>query len=77
MWLTPALRGTGAADDLVAAVVAWASGLGCHWLDLEIVEGNARAEAVFRRHGFIRTGGVITRARDGLVEAQMSRSLAL
>lgn len=76
MWVAPDRRGTGAADALVAAVIGWATDLGATQVDLTVLEGNEPAEALYRRHGFVRTGAVETRPRDGLTEARMSRPVA-
>ncbi|WP_280361498.1 GNAT family N-acetyltransferase [Nocardia wallacei] len=56
LWVDPAARGIGVADQLVTAVLAHAADLGCLTAYLEIVEGNNRAEAVYARNGFARTG---------------------
>jgi GNAT superfamily N-acetyltransferase len=56
MWVAPSGRGCGAADALIAEVRAWATGTGGEELRLWVVEGNERAERVYARHGFVRTG---------------------
>jgi hypothetical protein len=40
------------------------------------VEGNARAERVYVRHGFRRTGRSVVRARDRMREHEMEARLA-
>ena len=75
MWVAPDARGTGAADALVAAVLDWATTLGSERVELHVLEGNAPAEALYVRHGFVRTGATIVRPRDGLREAQMACAL--
>jgi len=75
MWVAPAHRGSGAAAALLDAVVAWATEVGRRRLVLTVVEGNDRAERLYRRRGFVRDGQVETRPRDGRVEAQMVLAL--
>jgi GNAT superfamily N-acetyltransferase len=53
MWVAPAVRGTGVAETLIDAVVAWAKSRGCLSVSLEVATGNDRAAAVYRRNGFI------------------------
>jgi ribosomal protein S18 acetylase RimI-like enzyme len=76
MWVDPAARGTGVADALVAAAVECAVAAGCATVRLQVIDGNARAEGCYRRHGFRRTGSVSVLA-DGRVEVDMERALAL
>lgn len=75
MWVAPAARRAGVGDALVARVVAWAAGEGAGALRLCVTEGNEGAERLYRRHGFVRTGCVETRTRDGLSEIGMERPL--
>lgn len=56
VYVTPALRGTGLVDDLVAAVAGWTVGRGCPTLHLEVAETNTRAVRAYRRLGFRPTG---------------------
>ncbi len=77
MWVAPAARGAGSADALVGAVVAEAGATGATQVELTVVEGNERAERLYARHGFRRTGAVERRDRDGLVEATMVLDLSL
>ena len=51
MWVRPEARGTGAAEALVDAVVAWAAGP----VELWVTQGNDRAMAFYRRMGFVET----------------------
>ncbi|HZY09238.1 MAG TPA: GNAT family N-acetyltransferase, partial [Ilumatobacteraceae bacterium] len=71
----PHVRGTGAADALVAEVVAWTRSQGYSAVQLLITEGNDRAEGMHRRNGFELTGTSTRRDRDGLVELEMLRDL--
>lgn len=73
MWVSPALRGSGGADDLVAAIVAWAQSEGAKSVRLNVIQGNARARRVYERNGFCPTGLETVRERDGRVEVQMER----
>lgn len=53
MWVEPAARGKGVADELVAAVKARAVALGLEALFLEVAPGNTRAVQFYQRHGFV------------------------
>lgn len=55
MYVEPARRGTGVADDLVRAVARWAHDRGGEDLRLHVTEGNDRAIAFYRRLGFAET----------------------
>jgi RimJ/RimL family protein N-acetyltransferase len=71
MWVAPERRGSGLADELASAVVAWARDLGAERIVLWVVIGNTAAERFYARLGFTPTG----------VEAKLSagcdRELAL
>lgn len=73
MWVRPALRGSGAADDLVAAVVDWASSEGANVVRLDVFEDNPRARRFYERLGFRETGHTSVQERDGRVELRMER----
>lgn len=73
MWVCPALRGSGAADALVAAVFAWAKSQGAVSVLLKVIQGNDRARDFYERVGFRNTGQEEIRQRDGLIEIQMKR----
>jgi GNAT superfamily N-acetyltransferase len=76
MWVHPASRGTGAADPLVEAVADWAREQDAAWLRLWVVEGNDRAERVYRRLGFAHTGAAQpVPGNPSLTEVQMERLL--
>jgi GNAT superfamily N-acetyltransferase len=57
MWVHPDLRGSGAADVLIAAVKDWATEIGAARVRLGLVEGNMRAQRCYERAGFRLTGG--------------------
>lgn len=75
MWVAPEGRGSGVADLLIDRVVEWARDAGMATVRLRVTEGNARAERVYERNGFSRTGATIARDRDGVVEVEMERRL--
>jgi len=56
MWAAPDARGTGVADQLVAAVCEQASGSGADRVTLWVTDVNARARAFYQRLGFVPTG---------------------
>ncbi len=72
LWVDPGARGQGIGDLLVGAVVEWAKGAGFNRLLLWVTEGNLRAEALYQRHGFQRTGGLMSEPRS---EFEMARAL--
>jgi GNAT superfamily N-acetyltransferase len=78
MWVTPALRGRGVADRLVAAVLAWARAGHNRRVDLWAPADNPRARRFYQRQGFEPTG--VTRpfpnAPGGFI-TQMSLDLHL
>jgi ribosomal protein S18 acetylase RimI-like enzyme len=75
MWVDPRIRGTGAADDLVDRVIRWATDNDVPTLRLHVTEGNGRAERLYLRHGFGRTGSTFNRERDGATEVEMERAM--
>jgi GNAT superfamily N-acetyltransferase len=56
MWVAPEHRGTLVADQLVAAVCAWAQDQGAQSVTLWVADGNARARRFYERLGFRSTG---------------------
>ncbi|MET9214563.1 MULTISPECIES: GNAT family N-acetyltransferase [unclassified Nocardia] len=56
MWVEPRVRGRGISDQLITAALGWAAEHGCTVVCLEVTEGNAAAENLYRRHGFVPTG---------------------
>jgi ribosomal protein S18 acetylase RimI-like enzyme len=73
MWVHPAIRGAGAADELVAGVIAWAASEGARTVRLDVFQGNARARHFYERLGFRETGQSTAHERDGRIEVRMER----
>ncbi len=73
MWVDPVARGTGAADALVEAVVAWTAARGQAVVQLHVEKQNVRARRLYERHGFVVTGHEIAGGRPGFVEVEMTR----
>jgi GNAT superfamily N-acetyltransferase len=53
MWVSPAARGRGIGDALVAAVEEWAYGSGATTIKLSVVEDNHSARKLYLRNGFV------------------------
>ncbi|MFH8618777.1 GNAT family N-acetyltransferase [Streptomyces sp. NPDC017979] len=66
VWVAPEARGWGVADLLVAAVEDWALRQGARSLRLLVAPGNAPADALYRRHGYLPTGESGGAAPDGV-----------
>ncbi len=71
VWVHPALRGTGSADELVGAVLSWARAKGLAEVWLYVGKHNNRARRLYERWGFRATGREPVRERDGAVEVEM------
>lgn len=56
VYVNPAHRGSGAVDLLLAAAAEWATRQGLHRLSLDVHRDNPRAQAAYRRAGFVPTG---------------------
>lgn len=54
--VAPACQGQGWAQVMLDALGIWARGQGAQWLWLEVRVSNARARAVYERHGFRHVG---------------------
>ncbi len=76
MWVDPDARGSGVADELVSAALEWAETEGFATVRLHVTHGNERAERLYVRHGFSRTGENFSRDRDGAEEIEMRREIA-
>jgi GNAT superfamily N-acetyltransferase len=68
MWVSPTVRGRGAADALIRAVAGWAVEQGEDSLWLWVTRGNDVAERAYARHGFVRTGDVQPMPHDPCVD---------
>ena len=76
MWVHPAIRGSGGAENLVSAVIGWAQSEGAELVRLKVIQGNDRARHFYERMGFCPTGQRQVRERDGMVEIEMQRLVA-
>jgi len=76
LWVHPDLRGTGAADALVAAVLSWAKAKGAIRVWLHVVKQNERARRFYERVGIRATGRDVSRERDGMLEIEMKYEFA-
>ena len=56
MWLAPAARGTGLAEELVRAAEKWCVEHDLSRMLLDVVEDNQRAVRLYRRLGYLPTG---------------------
>jgi ribosomal protein S18 acetylase RimI-like enzyme len=52
MWISPAARGRGLGDHLMAAIETWARSDGAVAVELSVVQGNDNAQALYARHGY-------------------------
>jgi GNAT superfamily N-acetyltransferase len=77
MWVHPSIRGSGAAAELVSAVIAWARSEGAKIVNLKVIQGNDRARGFYERMGFRLTGKEEIRERDRVIELEMERSVDL
>ena len=66
MWVSPAARGLGLGDHLIAAVEDWARQVGAGVLKLAVSDGNENAIALYRRSGFADTGDLGDLMSDGV-----------
>jgi GNAT superfamily N-acetyltransferase len=73
MWVHPAIRGSGGADELVSAVISWARSANAKLVRLKVIRGNDRARHFYERMGFRSTGHEGVRERDSVIEIQMER----
>jgi ribosomal protein S18 acetylase RimI-like enzyme len=78
MWVAPAIRGRGIADQLVDAVCAMAREAGAELVTLWVTEVNDRARAFYRRHGFASTGArqPVRQDEPGNWEEELARPLS-
>lgn len=72
-WVHPDARGKGVSDSLLLAVIDWAKERGDSQLLLWVTEGNTRAEKLYERYGFRRTGATQRiRPSEDRLEFEMS-----
>ncbi len=76
MWVHPELRGSGAADALIAEHLAWARAVGARLVRLEVIANNDRARRFYERHGFACTGPELQREADGRAQLHMECTLS-
>lgn len=76
MWVDPALRGSGAAEALVASLLAWAETEGARQMRLAVIQTNDRARRFYQRLSFRENGRHGVRERDGAIEVEMERAVA-
>jgi ribosomal protein S18 acetylase RimI-like enzyme len=78
MWVAPACRGQGVADQLVEAVCDLARQAGAASVTLWVTEVNQRARAFYRRLGFAPTGGrqLVRPEEPEHFEEELSRRLS-
>ena len=74
LWVSPTFRGHGLSDQLVAAVEAWARPRSAY-VRLEVIPENARAIALYRRHGFVDSDVRGERRPDGGYVLVMEKAL--
>lgn len=76
MWVEPAARGTGVADELLQSVIAWAEQEGADGICLAVAEGNDRARRFYERAGFVPSGpGEPLRSRPDVCTTEMRLQL--
>jgi RimJ/RimL family protein N-acetyltransferase len=68
MWVDPAERGTGLADELVTNAIDHARVTGCAHLRLWVATPNVRAQRLYLRHGFQLTGEVDVLPSNPLIQ---------
>lgn len=66
MWVSPAGRGRGVGDALIAEVERWARSSGATLLRLDVSDGNRAAAALYERNGFVFTGELGDVMPDGV-----------
>ena len=73
VWVRPDHRGTGLLGRLVGEIEGWAAGHGATRLRLLVHEDNARAQAAYRKLGFVPTGTLVPLRAGNEVEMSLSR----
>ncbi|MHB8587998.1 MAG: GNAT family N-acetyltransferase [Candidatus Dormibacteraceae bacterium] len=76
LWVDPGFRSRGVGTALVEAVVDWAKSHGFNQVLLWVTEINDKAERLYQRHGFARTGRVMeVRPNEPALEYEMTKVL--
>jgi RimJ/RimL family protein N-acetyltransferase len=75
MWVAPEARGTGAATDLVDAVVEWTTAAGARTLRTAVTIGNDAAARLYARAGFADTGEREPLGHSGAEVTRLERAL--
>ncbi|HEY1682405.1 MAG TPA: GNAT family N-acetyltransferase [Candidatus Tumulicola sp.] len=71
MWVAPSARGHGVGDRLIESVTEWARELGVPAVDLDVVESNLPAIALYRRNGFVDAGPSTHDQIEGVPQRRM------
>ena len=74
MWVDPRFRGQRIGDLLLTTVLDWARSQRYREVSLWVTEGNDKAQRLYVRHGFVRTGGA-EEVRPGQLEFELTRKL--
>jgi GNAT superfamily N-acetyltransferase len=75
-WVAPERRGSGTAQQLLAAVVEWALDHGGSGLVLDVAENNPRARRFYEKVGFVATGASMPlRSHPGVTSHEMRLEL--
>ena len=76
LWVDPGFRGQGVGTALVEAVLDWAKSQGFSQVLLWVTEVNHKAERLYERQGFARTGRLIeVRPSEAALEHEMTKVL--
>jgi len=76
LWVDPGFRSQGVGTKLLEAVLDWARSQGFSQVLLWVTEVNEKAQRLYKRHGFVRTGRVIeVRPREPAIEYEMTKVL--
>jgi len=76
LWVDPTFRSQGVGTALVEAVLEWAASKGFTQVLLWVTEMNHKAQRLYERHGFARTGRAIeVRPSEPAIEYEMTKVL--
>jgi ribosomal protein S18 acetylase RimI-like enzyme len=76
LWVAPFARGRHVGDALITAVIDWARAQRAHNLTLAVADGNERAIALYKRHGFRIAGSLPASPNGDPGEHHMVRDLS-